>query len=372
VVDIEPPGAPRHQVMRAGFKTRGDAEAEKAKLQKDKVDGHYVERSLLTVTAYLEEWRKGLEVKDLRPNTREEWDGHVRNHLQPRLGTIRLQQLTTQHILDCYDALRRSGNLRTKEGLSAKSVWNVHLCLSAALKDAVKRRLLQENPAYGAIKPPKNKPVIHFWTSVEFTAFMAWIDRLGDLHEKALYQLAVQTGMRRGELLGLRWSDVDWEANTLTIEEQLYRRRHGVGQFGPPKTRASRRTIDLSEETVAALKAWRARQDDQREAWAELYAGRGLVFCRENGDSHDPRTVSKRFGDQIDEAKLKRIRFHDLRHTSAVIGLRELGEWPDEVSKRLGHESVAFTLDTYGHLLPKRGKEIAASFDRLARKRRAA
>jgi integrase len=92
----------------------------------------------------------------------------------------------------------------------------------------------------------------------------------------------------------------------------------------------------------------------------------------ENGRAHDPRAVDRRFQRHIVNAEVKRIRFHDLRHTSAVIGLRELGEWPDEVSKRLGHESVGFTLDVYGHLLPRRGKEIAVEFDRLVEKRRAA
>jgi integrase len=371
VVDLEVPGAPRRQVMRAGFATRGEAEAEKAKLQGDKADGKFIEPSRLTVAAYLESWRKGLELEDLRPNTREEWDGYVRNHLS-RLGQIRLQQLSMQHILDCYAELRQSGNQRTGRGLSPKSVWNVHLCLSRALKDAVKRRLLADNPARGAIRPPKDRPDIHFWTSVEFTRFLAWNVGRDDLQDVALYQLAVQTGMRRGELLGLRWSDIDWEARTVTSRQSLSVRRQGVPRFGPTKTRSSRRTIDLSGESAAALTVWGWFQDDQQRQWAELYQNSGLVFCHENGVAHDPRHIDRRFLKHVTGAGVKRIRFHDLRHSSAVIGLRELGEWPDEVSKRLGHESVGFTLDTYSHLLPQRGKEIAIEFDRLVEKRRAA
>jgi integrase len=179
-----------------------------------------------------------------------------------------------------------------------------------------------------------------------------------------------QTGMRRGELLGLRWSNVDLEARRVTIVEQLSRRTQGVGRFGPPKTSASRRTIDLSTESVAALGLWREAQDEQRRAWAEVYQDEGLVFCHENGTSHDPRWMTNRFRKQVMKANVKRIRFHDLRHTSAVIGLRELGEAVDEVSKRLGHESTAFTLDIYGHLLPQRGKDVAVAFDRLVRERR--
>ena len=107
-----------------------------------------------------------------------------------------------------------------------------------------------------------------------------------------------------------------------------------------------------------------------RRAWDEAYQHHGLVFARDNGTPHDPRVVTHRFAAHVRAAGVKRIRFHDLRHTSAVIGLRELGEWPDEVSKRLGHTSVAFTLDTYGHLLPQRGRAVADAFDRLLAERR--
>jgi integrase len=227
-------------------------------------------------------------------------------------------------------------------------------------------------PGPGRYQATQGQAGDHFWTSTEVAAFLSWIEEHADLHDLALYQLAIQTGMRRGELLGLRWSDIDWERRSLTVEQQLAQRRDGAGQFGPPKTRGSRRTIDLSDDTVAALVSWRDAQAKCREAWGELYLAQGLVFSKENGDSHDPRVISRRLSRQTAAAGVKRIRFHDLRHTSAVVGLRELGEWPDEVSKRLGHESVAFTVDTYGHLLPHRGKEVASGFDRLVRQRRAA
>lgn len=358
--------------MRAGFATRAQAEGAKAKLQQDRVEGRYVEPSRLTVGNYLEDWIKGLALEDVRTNTLDEWSSHVRNHLMPKLGSIRLQQLSAQHIRAFYAGLRESGHQRTGGGLAPKSVWNIHLCLTRALKDAIKDGLRQDNPARGAIRPPKNKPLIRFWTSAEFAAFLDWVDRQDNKQDRVLYRLAVQTGLRRGELLGLRWSDVDWEARSLTVEQQLYDRRQGSGQFGPPKTRASRRTIDLSEDTLEALNEWHREQGEERHNWAELYDDIGLVFCRENGRPHDPRAITRRFPHRVVAAGVKRIRFHDLRHTSAVIGLRELGEWPDEVSKRLGHESVAFTLDTYGHLLPQRGKDIATAFDRLVRERRAA
>ncbi len=159
---------------------------------------------------------------------------------------------------------------------------------------------------------------------------------------------------------------MDFGRRQLTVVQQLARRL----EFGAPKTRASRRTLDLSDEAIEALRAHEVAQEGQRREWAEAYMDHGLVFARDNGTPHDPRVVTHRFAVQVKRADVKRIRFHDLRHTSAVIGLRELGEWPDEVSQRLGHTSVAFTLDTYSHLLPQRGRAVAEGFGRLLRPRR--
>jgi integrase len=234
------------------------------------------------------------------------------------------------------------------------------------LADAVKDGLIRSNPATGAMNLPRERPALQFWTSEELTTFLKWLDQRSSAHEQALYRLAAQTGMRRGELLGLRWFDLDLDKHQVTIVQQLARRN----EFGAPKTRSSRRTVDLSRGIVAALKAHRDAQDRVRQVWDEAYQDHGLVFAKDNGTPHDPRVVTHRFAKHIRAAGVKRIRFHDLRHTSAVIGLRELGEWPDEVSKRLGHTSVAFTLDTYGHLLPQRGREAAEAFDRLLADRR--
>lgn len=371
MVDLEPAGAPRRQVMRGGFATRAEAEAEKAKVQQDRTSGAYVEPSRLTVAQYLAGWLSGLDLRrEVAGNTLDGWRICIERHLGPRIGAVRLQQLTQGQIRACYRDLQERGRADGKGGLSAKSTWNVHLCLSRALGDAVKDGLLRDNLARGAIARPRRGPELHFWTSVELAAFFRWLDATAAPHDKALYRLAAQTGMRRGELLGLRWSDIDWERGQLTIVQA--RPKKAYSTFAAPKTTPSRRTIDPASDTMATLKVHREAQEFQRRGWAEAYQPHDLVFCREDGSPHDVDVTTARFREAITAAGVKRIRLHDLRHTSAVIGLRELSEWPDEVSKRLGHTPVAFTLDTYGHLLPKRGKEIAASFDSLLRGRREA
>jgi len=212
-----------------------------------------------------------------------------------------------------------------------------------------------------------------FWTSEELETFLAWAgsDLSCNARDQALYRMASQTGMRRGELLGLRWREVDLENSLVTVIQQLTRQRRIRVGFGAPQTPAGRRTINLSAGTVEAVLAVKEAQAFARRALGDAYRVEDdLVFCRDDGTQHDPDVVSRRFARHVKRSKVRRLHFHGMRHTAAVIGLRELGEWADECSRRLGHTSVAFTLETYGHLVPKRGENIAAAFDSLLAERR--
>jgi integrase len=367
-VDVEPSGAPRRQVVKFGFRTKDDALAAMAKLQQEITEGTHVEPSKLTVRQYLDEWIEGLSVRrDVDGNTLAGWSGVVKHHLRP-LGSIRLQQLQQSRIVRLYEQLLESGRVDDQGGLSRKSVWNVHICLSRALKDAVAKGLLQKNPARGAMAKPKEPVDVAFWTSAELDLFLSWIEGREDAFDVALYRLASQTGMRRGELLGLRWTDIDWDHAQLSVLQA--RAKKGYDMFTLPKTSASRRTLDLSDATLAALRAHRDAQAIDRQLFGEVHRKHDLVFCRSDGMPYYPDTLTARFRHQVRESGVKPITLHDLRHSSAVIGLRELGEAIDEVSARLGHTSVAFTLDTYGHLLPQRGRQTATAFDTMLKGRR--
>jgi integrase len=375
VVDLNPPGEPRRQKMGSGFQSEADATAAMNRLQADRAEGLYVEPRKLTAAAYLRDWIKNLEAPhdpgeetdapgEVRDWTLTGWEVAVRRHLIPRLGLLQLQQLTRPQIRAAYRDIRASGR---KDGgpLSPKTVWNVHLCLHRALQDAIREGLIRTNPADRAARKPKSKPEINYWVGAELARFLVSVT---DVNQQTLYRVAGQTGMRLGELLGLRWHDVDFTAGRISIQQQLTRRRSGGYQFAEPKTAGSRRTIDASADTLEALRAHQAQQEIDRRNWADAYVHElDLVFCREDGSRLDPTQVGKKFSAAVGRTNLTRLRFHDLRHSSAVIGLRELGEWPDETSARLGHSSVAFTLETYGHLLPARGRAIAAAFDRLLR-----
>ncbi|HEX2029700.1 MAG TPA: site-specific integrase, partial [Nitriliruptorales bacterium] len=165
------------------------------------------------------------------------------------------------------------------------------------------------------------------------------------------------TGMRRGEVLGMRWIDVNLEAGRLAVR-QAYVSIDGRAQFSEPKTRRSRRTIDLDERTVAALRTWQEHQDAERREWAGAWQDHGLVFTRENGAPIDPDTFSKAFVRHARQAGLPPIRVHDLRHTHASL-LLATGVNPKVASERLGHHSTAFTLDVYSHVVPGMQSEAA-------------
>ncbi len=375
VVDLNPPGSPtRRQAMKAGFRTKELATAAMNELQKQRSQGTHVERSRTTVGEYLTAWLPKLVARgEVRGGTAIEWEVSVRHHLVPYIGQLRIQDLGREHIKGLYDHLAESGRVDGEGGLRPKTVWNVHLCLHRALDDAKNDKLIRTNPADRALRRPQDKPDIEFWTSEEADAFLEWVDgdQWCDARDRALYRMALQTGLRRGELLGLGWREVDLDHALVTVVKQLTRQARLRIGFGPPKTRRGRRTINLSPETMEALRALKESQAFAVRALSDAYnVNDDLVFCRDDGIRHDPDAVSKRFARQVKRSKVRRITFHGLRHTSAVIGLRELGEWPDECSRRLGHSSVAFTLETYGHLVPRRGVSIAGAFDELLRRRR--
>jgi len=216
-----------------------------------------------------------------------------------------------------------------------------------ALADAVEDRLLQSNPADVAHRLPTDRPEMQVWSSNQIRSFLRHVsdDRLF-----AMWRLAATTGMRRGELLGLRWVDLDLDGATLSVSQTRIKGQHGA-EYGRPKTRKGRRVLALDPTTVASLRMHRVKQHSERLSWGPQWSDERLVFTRENGTPLDPDVVSQAFEKHIRGANLPRIRLHDLRHSYATAALK--ASVPSKVvSERLGHASVGTTLDIYSHVLP--------------------
>ena len=324
--------------------------------------------SRITVREYLNEWLEA-SASRVRPTTLASYRMHVEQHIAPRIGGHRLQDLTPLMVERLYANLLAEGRRPKKkakdgekakpEGLSPNTVRRIASTLHKALTDATKKKLLPFNPA-DAAELPKVKPNqsrkpddVQAWTLPELMAFLRHVhdDRL-----YALWRLAAWTGMRLGELVGLRWPDVDFEKGVLGVR----RARVMVGsndiRESEPKTARGRRRVDLDAETCMGLSAWRDRQSREQAAWPGEWPDHDLVFTHEDGAALRPDFVSRSFKAHVRRTQLPTIRLHDLRHTHATLMLA--AEIPLKVvSERLGHANPAFTMNVYQHVLPGQQRE---------------
>jgi integrase len=353
------PDGRRRQAKRRGFATKREASAELDRLRGQARTKSYTPPAKVTVRQYLDEWLASLPTSGLRPST---VDGYRRCclYVPPALGARRLDQLTTTDLDKWYSDLLASGRRQREGGLSPRSVRYVHVVISKALSDAVDADRLSRNVALKA-KPPRAKttraPEQSWWSPSELARFL---DATADEPLGALWRVAAMTGMRRGEVCGLRWSDVDLDTGKVEVRQQLNVVRSpgapdGGLVFSPrTKTDHGRRTIALDPGTVATLKRERTRQKENQLAVGAGWANteRGLVFTEADGRPLDPESVAKTFVRRQGRLDgLPRARFHDLRH-SHVAHLIAAGEIPLLIARRLGHASSSFTMDRYGHLFP--------------------
>ncbi len=343
------PNGKRDQRSKAGFRTRREAEAALSEALEQVRKGVVADVRALTVGDYLAGWLDGK--RGLRPSTRRSYESHIRVYLVPTIGRIKLASLRADHLDVMYESIRR-GDLR--KAPSPATMRRLHATLRSALETAYRRRLIPLNPA-GQVElesaPRKARGV---WTPGELSAFLTYSaeDRLG-----AAYHLIATTGLRRGELCGLRWSDIDLDAGTLTVAQQHVEVGREI-QVGAPKTKSGARVVALDAGTVAVLRAHKAAQAAERLAWGPGYTDLGLAFAREDGTPLRPEYVTKHFIKLSAEAGLPRIVLHGLRHTHATHALAA-GVDLLVVSRRLGHSSLALTADTYTRVLPEVSRQAA-------------
>ena len=361
-VDVNPSGAPRKQLTRSGFSTKVEAQRALDEFKIASSRGEYVEPSRLTVGAYIDErWIPAVQAR-LRPSTFESYQRNLRLHVLPGIGDVRLQALQPTDLNALYAILLKSGRRNGPGGgLSGRTVRYVHSILRKALSDAERWSLVVRNVADLADPPPTRStrpPKMHTWTSDEVRAFLEHVrrDRLA-----AMWVMFVTTGMRRGEVLGLSWSETNLDRGDVSIIEARVTVGHDV-VVSEPKTPRSRRRIAIDPQTVVVLRDWRKLQLEYRLRWGSSWQDCGLVFTREDGSALHPDAVSGLFERQIEAAGLPRIRLHDLRHTWASLALQQ-GVPLKVVSERLGHSSISITADTYQHVTEGMDRDAA---DRVA------
>ena len=339
----------RRQKWHGGFRTRREAETARAKIVGDLHAGTYAEPSKRTLRDWVEQkWLPTVQTQ-VKASTFESYHRNMCQHVLPRLGGRTIRDVGPSQLNALYAELLESGRRNGPGGLSPKTVRYIHTIVHKALADALDAGLVSTNVAERA-KPPRPRVVarteLRFWTPEELRRFL---DLVASHRLEAAWHVSAMTGMRRGEVLGLRWMDVDLDKARLHVRQALVSVAYELIVSTPKSHRA--RVIDLDHSTVEQLRLHHDRQLTERDEWGVQYQNRDLVFSKENGEPLHPQTYTQAFERLVVKAGLPKIRLHDLRHTHATIALRA-GVPPKVISERLGHENPAFTLKQYAHVIP--------------------
>lgn len=334
--------------------TKRDAEALMAKLLSELNTGSYIEPSKLTMTEYLRDWMNSYVRPNLSPTTVDSYNVNVEKHLIPYVGHILLQQLKPLHVQNLYSDLLSNGRTDGTGGLSAKSVLYIHRNLHESLEHAVKMQLVSRNVAALVTLPKAKKYHAQVYTPEELNHLLKVAQ--GTDMELPIY-LAASLGLRRGEILGLLWSNVNIIDKKITISNNLVPTSNGNINKAP-KSVSSSRTIELPDGLIPILKRHSALQARNRLKLGSGYHTGNYVYCQTDGSPYCPGYLSRKFNAFLKKHKLKQIRLHDLRHSHATLMLA-CGVPAKVASERLGHSNIAVTLDLYSHVLDSMQKDAA-------------
>lgn len=292
---------------------------------------------------YLDRFLKDVAAPTLKPKTADSYRWLIERHIKPNLGHIVLTKLRPDHLQSLYSQ-------KLEEGLSKRTVQHMHAVIRRSLNLAMKWDLIFRNPASLVTAPtPDKKPP----KTLSKSQAKTFLESVKEHRWYPIYVLAITTGMRQGEILGLRWEDVDLESGKLSVNRTVQNLRGQIIE-GTPKTAGSRRTIALPGYTLDTLREHnRARGEKE-----------GLLFSTSSGRAVSPRNVLRHFHRALEKAELPKIRFHDMRHTAATLLLQE-NVHPKIVQEMLGHSTISLTPDTYSHILPNIQQEAAEKMDKL-------
>lgn len=354
VVDLGPdPVTGKRRQRSKSFKTWREADRHLTTWQAKINQGTLIEPSQMTVTDLLEQWMRDHVRHNTNLNTQRGYQNTVYNHLVPGLGRTHLQKLTAPQLQQWYTEKR-------EQGTGITTIRNCHRRLREALKMAQRLGYVETN-ATDAVKPPKPaRGEMKTWTPEESALFL-------DVAEQSphgpIWLLSLMTGMRLGELTGLRWGDIDFASSTLRVAQTLSFVRSGPGEpfkpaFGPPKTRSSRRIIKLSPSVVEALRQHRTAQSERRLRVGPSWAYPDLVFTSRTGTPLAPQNLRRECQDYITQSGVPRIRVHDQRHTYVTHMLAQ-GAPLKALGASIGHARTKVMLETYAHILEEQRTLLA-------------
>lgn len=346
VVELAPdPATGKRRQATKTCATYKEAREYRTKWLQQLYEGTAVDRSPTTVQEVMEYWLDTHARPRLRAKTIYDYEQIIQRYIYPMLGRVKVQDLTTRRVQQMYTQLLDSG-------CGAPSIRRIHLHLNQGLKQAVAHGLIARNVAELAIQPKAQSREMQVWNMIEAQTFM----NIGaESRYGPLWEMALSTGMRRGECLGVRWRDIDFAEGELRVVQTVGSVKGRV-EIKAPKTKASRRTIPLAEQLIAALKEHKCAQNERRLAHADLWQDNDLVFCTDLGYSINPDNIAADFRRLVRIADVPRIRVHDLRHTYVTLAL-QAGVNIRVISELIGHSNVKITLSVYAHVMPEQRTE---------------
>ncbi|MGB9866751.1 MAG: tyrosine-type recombinase/integrase [Bacillota bacterium] len=347
-VGRDPSSGKRKRIVRRVEGRKADAEELLTQLLTELKQGTYVEPNKITVAEWLNTWLHEYKRLELRPTTWESYEVIIRNHLVPAVGALLLQDLRPEHLQKLY-------NEKADAGLSAQTIHHIHKVIHGALKQAVKNKLVRHNVSEAVTLPRIKRREIKTLTPEEQARFLEVLvaDRLGPA-----FLLLLGTGMRRGELLGLRWQDVDLDEGTVCIRRELVWTKEGP-VLQEPKTEKSHRLVPLPVPVWEALRRHKARMEAEGN-----YGPSAFVFCTSNGNYIIPRNFNRKFYELCRKAGIEGVNLHALRHTFAT-RLLEQGENIKVVQELLGHSKISTTADIYSHVVMEVKRQAVSRLDNL-------
>jgi integrase len=362
IVDVgrDPKTGKRRQQWRTVKGSKRAAETKLRELLQAAEKGVYIKPQRLNMGEYLQQWLDSYVKTNCTIRTLDGYQYIVTRHLMPALGKIPLVQVQPHDLQQYYSQLLINGRVDGKGGLSARTVLHFHRVLFQAFKYAVRQGFLIRNIAELVDPPRSKKRQMKTLTPQEVSRLLT------TAKDSVFYPIiytAVNTGLRQAELLGLRWHDLDLDLASLSVSQVLYKRR-GVCIFKGPKSEHSRRRLDLTPSLALFLRKYREGREAEQLLLGKSVGEYDLVFSNIDGIALDPGTLTHTFAKISRNTGLPGTRFHDLRHTFASIMLLT-GIHPKIVSEMLGHASVAFTLDTYSHVIPGLQKAAVKRLDEV-------
>jgi integrase len=364
-MDRDPMTGKRKRKYKTINGTKKDAEKKMAELiRKYEKNDKLVEPKKMSMKKLMKQFLNNHQ-HTVAQRTIDRYSGIVRNHLLPAFGDYQVKDIKPIHIESYQNMKLNNGKIKGEGGLSNKTVRMHHNLLSSIFKYAQRLELIEKNPVKLVPSPKKGTPNHNFLDEEQLQKILNYSKGLW-IHD--YIKIAVATGMRRGEMLGLEWPNVDLENSKISIIKALKRTSKGI-ELSATKTSSSRRSIAITEDTVKVLKRIKSEQAKRKLKMGENYNTEfNLVFCEKNGRYCNPNSVTRRFKRIVKDVELGYIKLHDLRHTMASLMLKS-GANPKIVQERLGHSSITITMDLYSHLSLDLQKEAAEDLSVLLKKK---